>query len=455
MVKLQLHLPQRRSFYTVALLVATATCGTPRPLEGDRGTGVHARGILDPQNPIAFHGALLAAAGWQFSACMDCHGSDFSGGASGISCLTCHPQGPTACDTCHGTQLSGAHQAHIQGTTQGQKLDCSECHPAPRDYRDPGHLFEADGSLRTGPVRVIFGALAGLPATRPPGLAPPSFALGDGGCENIYCHGAAFASPDANALRTRPTWIADAAEARCGTCHGLPPQSHLASWTRCAACHSHSASSAQTLLPGGLHLNGSIDLGSGDGTCSACHGSAQSAAPPSDLSGQSDISALGVGAHQSHLQARHRLRGPIPCTDCHLVPSRLDSPGHLDGDLIAEVFPTAAGWSSLGQADGAQPLWDRVTARCSNVYCHGGGSKLGRDTTPTLLRAPLWTQPGQAACGTCHGIPPTDVNHTPTMRLTDCARCHAATMDATGALILSGPPGAEMSTHINGTVEVM
>ena len=55
--------------------------------------------------------------------------------------------------------------------------------------------------------------------------------------------------------------------------------------------------------PASLHLNGAADLGDGSGTCQACHGG-----------------VTGMGAHQVHLSATHRLRGPIPCSDCHAVP---------------------------------------------------------------------------------------------------------------------------------------
>jgi predicted CxxxxCH...CXXCH cytochrome family protein len=219
-------------------------------------------------------------------------------------------------------------------------------------------------------------------------------------------------------------------------------------------CHNRTVTADRKLLPGGLHENGRVDVGDGSGTCYACHGTAASLAPPTDLQGNTAITAIGVGVHQSHLKATSKLRGPIPCSDCHLVPARVDDPSHIGTTLMAAVFPRSAGFISLAQADGAQPQWDHTTATCSNVYCHGGGAKLATDLTPKLVRTPLWTQLGQAACGTCHGIPPLDPNHTPAMRLVDCAGCHPATMDATGTLRVSGVPGAETSAHINGVVDV-
>jgi predicted CxxxxCH...CXXCH cytochrome family protein len=435
-----------------ALLGLVVACGSPRSSTTGRVPGVHAPGILDPQDRVGFHGALLRSAGWDFRSCTVCHGADFAGTVSGPSCLTCHPGGPTTCDTCHGPQLGDAHPAHVGGLRLGRGLGCVECHPTPQSYRDPGHLFEADGSVRTSAVRLQFGPLAGLSAPRGIRLPAPSFAVGDRGCDNMYCHGAPFG--DGNATLTRPLWRADASQAACGTCHGLPPRSHDPAQTRCVLCHNRSVDGQNHLIPGGLHLDGRVDLGDGSGTCYACHGSSASLAPPRDIVGNRDISAIGVGVHQSHLQATHRLRGTLACSDCHAVPSRVDSPGHILPDQPAPVFPTGSGPLVLAQADGAQPRWDRGTARCSDVYCHGGGRKLSADTAAGLRRTPLWTQTGEAYCGACHGIPPRDAAHVSTLRLTDCVNCHPATMDALGTLLVTGLPGAETSAHINGVVDV-
>jgi predicted CxxxxCH...CXXCH cytochrome family protein len=164
-----------------------------------------------------------------------------------------------------------------------------------------------------------------------------------------------------------------------------------------------------------------------------------------------------VGAHTSHLAATHRLRGPIPCTDCHLVPADVASAGHLDTDLPAEVFPADPAFMSLALADGALPVWDPATTSCSGVYCHGGGLWLSSDTASGLSRTPVWTLPGQAACGFCHGLPPlgTPGAHPSTLTIFDCVGCHSPTVDGFGNIVITGAPGAETSTHINGVVDVL
>lgn len=446
--------PEQRAAGAVlaVFLWAFGGCGAARPLDfplvGGGGVRVHPAGVLDPQDPVAFHGVLLRQLAWDFNACASCHGKDLQGGA-GPSCLKCHPAGPTACATCHGDRLlkSGAHALHVHGGLTADPLDCSECHDQPRDYRDPGHLFNADGSVKTGdiPVPVRFGVLASATPPSAQRGGPPGFDPDTRRCANVYCHGAVY--PDADGSDPVPLWLPEAAaHARCGTCHALPPKDHPAG--RCVQCHNRTVDAAGQLLPGGLHLRGRPLLGDGSDKCWACHGSAGSVAPPRDLLGNTDVSALGVGVHRSHTEARHRLRGPLGCGECHTVPERVDSPGHL-GDGPAPVV-----FGALGMADGAAPAWDHDNARCTGVYCHGAGHKLGRDGAAGLLRAPLWTREGQAYCGSCHGIPPQDPAHTPDMRLGDCARCHPATIDASGTIIVSGPPGSETSAHMNGVVDV-
>ena len=56
---------------------------------------------------------------------------------------------------------------------------------------------------------------------------------------------------------------------------------------------------------------------------------------------------------------------------------------------------------------------------------------------PSLLRVVSWHS--ATRCGA-----------RPTLRLSDCAGCHPATMDATGTLLVTGFPGAQTSAHING-----
>jgi predicted CxxxxCH...CXXCH cytochrome family protein len=157
--------------------------------------------------------------------------------------------------------------------------------------------------------------------------------------------------------------------------------------------------------------------------CDGCHGSPESPAPPTDLEGNTWTTAVGVGAHQAHLQAPSKLSAPIACATCHAVPIAIDSPGHLGGPGPALVD------ARLG--------YDHDTQVCTNTYCHGSA-------------LPPWTSSGQVGCGSCHGVPPMDAAHDSSMTTTTCATCHPGTVDATGAIIVTNGT----SEHINGVVDL-
>jgi predicted CxxxxCH...CXXCH cytochrome family protein len=386
----------------------------------DAGTasGIHAPGILDPDSPD-FHGRLLERLDWSFSLCGSCHGADLGGGAA-PSCTTCHADGPTSCTTCHALPPdSGAHAAHAGGGPMARRWDCGECHRVPARWDDDGHILSG-GRTDPAPAEVV---MAGLAAATPQPAAragPPVYDPDTGTCRNVLCHGDALAG--GGAAVTEPRWTATGqGQAACGSCHGAPPADHGGGSGpgayACAVCHPASAP----------HIDGAIAVGRQPG-CGGCHGG-DSGAPPPDLSGETSTEAVTVGAHQSHLAATHGLRGPLACGDCHLVPAAVDSPGHLDSPAPAEVLP------ALG--------WDRGAATCSTAWCHGAS-------------APRWTRVdvGEAACGTCHGIPPADGVHDPSLPLSACAGCHPATVDEYGNIRRSGPPGAETSEHIDGDLDL-
>lgn len=419
---------------------------------------VHAAGILNPASPD-FHGQLLRDKKYDFAYCGKCHGADFSGGTSQVSCLSCHQEGPTACSTCHGDIASkGSHARHLGAGPLGKTFGCAECHKTPTVYTDVGHIFLADGSLDPPPAEVTLGATAALTLAGATRAAPPSYDATTGTCSNIYCHGGAFA--DTAATNTQPNWKSPGQDqAQCGTCHGLPPN-HANNQT-CVMCHPAVVDRDQKIIATALHINGKVDLAPPERGCAGCHGSQLSPAPPPDLSGQSSPTALGVGAHRAHLTAANHLGAPVACSECHRVPTDVGSPGHIGGhapgdDIYpAEVFPADPTVAVRASSDGAAPAFDRTTATCAGVYCHGGGTKLSGDATADLDRAPVWTSTAGLTCGSsCHGAPPTLAPHLPTMTRLDCAVCHPRTVDAAGNIIISGAPGAETSFHINGAVDV-
>ncbi len=139
--------------------------------------------------------------------------------------------------------------------------------------------------------------------------------------------------------------------------------------------------------------------------CGACHGGmlpqAFVGAPPYNLSGDTEPSARGNGAHEAHLVGRDRARA-VACSECHLVPESVDSPGHMDDPYPVEVL-----FQGPAKAFEAEPLFDADKGSCQNTFCHGGSFVGGRDSGGTLTE-PRWTDVSQepAACGACHGLPP-------------------------------------------------
>jgi predicted CxxxxCH...CXXCH cytochrome family protein len=370
-----------------------------QPCTADCTAGIHPAGFPDPASP-AFHGRDLERRNWDFALCASCHGADFAGGTAKVSCLGCHREEPTSCTTCHGTgPTTNAHAVHA-----GNNVRCAECHVVPARWDDDGHILHG-GVAITGPATVTFGPLAATTHAPADRAGAPSW---DGTtCANVYCHGDALHA--AGGVATRPRWDDPAPAGACDRCHARPPPSHVRA--DCASCHPRSAP----------HIDGIVQVGSTTG-CDGCHGTAASPAPPIDLAGNTFTTALGVGAHQAHLQASARISAPIACATCHAVPSSVDAPGHMDSSGPAEVA------ANLG--------WDRTTQTCATAACHGPAR-------------PRWTSTGQVSCGTCHGIPPASPSHAPGLPLTSCAACHPGTVNAFGNIIVTG----QSSEHINGVVD--
>ena len=353
-------------------------------------------------------------------ACTRCHGTPGNGNAAPPRSV-------------HGATVTtdvgvGAHQAHLKDGLFREAISCGECHVVPSQVESPGHMD-------SGGVTMTFGALASA------GGLKPSWDSGAATCNSVYCHGATL--PGGSLPNHEPKWTqVDGTQAACGTCHGIPPPASSGhptvsgGTTACAGCHPGTVLADGTIdVAGGKHINGTVDV---SGTaCTSCHGDSTRAnaviapAPPKDAHGNTSTTALGVGAHQSHLNAGP-LRGAIACSECHVVPS--------DTAHSTETTPPPVIFGSLANSGGAAPAWNRASATCASTYCHGGTLSGGSIT------APQWTKVDgtQAACGTCHGLPP------PTGRHSDhsgrsCGDCHGGSYTRTSA---------DPSRHVNATVEV-
>lgn len=361
----------------------------------------------DRARPVA---APDAAEGGALAACSHCHG-DAARPEDDALLQAAPPRTATG-------RTAGAHDRHLHGGTFRSAVACAECHAVPRSA---GH--------EDGKVDLAFGALART------GGATPSFA--GGACASVYCHGATLA---AGGTDTAPSW---GGAVGCTSCHAYPPPSHAPEDTGCAACHPGTVHADGTLnLAGGLHVNGSVDVGAahaagwgeperhgpaangdlsscrrchgddlGGGTsrvscdgchsaaghadwrtsCTFCHGTKgatdlASAAPPRGTQGETATSARAVGAHRKHLSGG-AFGAAVACDACHApLPAELS---HVDGTA-------AVSFGALARAGGASPAWNGAT--CASTYCHG--ATLGAGGTST---APAWTA-SISSCASCHSV---------------------------------------------------
>jgi predicted CxxxxCH...CXXCH cytochrome family protein len=189
--------------------------------------------------------------------------------------------------------------------------------------------------------------------------------------------------------------------------------------TACSTCHAAVVEDDDhTLRDKSRHVDGVVDV-EFDEACNSCHGD-ENAAPPRDIAGNFATSARGVGAHQTHVQGTERSRA-VPCGECHTVPESVLEAGHVDTDRPAELA-----FAGVALARGAAPSYADGT--CSSTTCHGdvvvGYQESGGSNT-----APLWTRVdgSEAACGSCHAIPPPPPHPFPGTYA--CHECHANLAD--------------------------
>jgi predicted CxxxxCH...CXXCH cytochrome family protein len=284
----------------------------------------------------------------------------------------------------------------------------------------------------------------------------------------------------------------------CNVCHGFPPAAPHPQRSDCAVCHGDTVNPDNTLIAGGPHNNGTVDVTGGHSpgfanpavhgpaavaaivSCTACHGDdyaggalgaggscnqchanagfadwktnctfchgtqtasyggapdAPTVAPPESVSG-SDTSA--VGAHQKHLGVGSSVTDGVGCSACHTVPDSIGTPGHLDAPTV--VFGTQA------RVGGTTPTFDGAT--CSNTYCHGNLLR-----NPKANVVPSWTATGGfSACDACHSPQSatggyTDKHSVGAHKIL-CSGCHGA---GYAAGVISG---TARSTHVDGAVTI-
>ena len=255
---------------------------------------IHQPGIIDTTSQN-FHGKYMAGINWDILKCATCHKSDFSGGIASPSCLTCHTEenGPEACNTCHGDPAPGghifpppdlegdtsttapgvgAHVAHLVTNNLSGSIRCSNCHKFPTSFDAPGHI---DSPL---PAELTFGRIA----VTNRGINS-SYDYSTHSCANTYCHGNFVTLRDTSKLEYQFIFVdstgapsdsmygnnktvvwnqVDGTQAKCGSCHGLPPTGHRFQTfpSSCGICHTGVVDNQGNIIDSTKHINGHVDV---------------------------------------------------------------------------------------------------------------------------------------------------------------------------------------------------
>ncbi len=235
-----------------------------------------------------FHGNKAMAVGYE--SCVTCHGSDYRGGSSDVSCYDCHSEttGMEACNLCHGNSNAsasditswappedltnntlttaigvGAHQIHLSGDTWSTAFNrnCNLCHTPLTGFADPNHIDKQAG------INIQFGKTATWQ-----GKVSPRWDHSTESCNNTYCHGNFVFKKSESAYpfayetdfilgnNQEMIWTkVGSGQADCGTCHLMPPMGHI-DRAGCNNCHGTVVDADNNIIDKSKHINGRIDL---------------------------------------------------------------------------------------------------------------------------------------------------------------------------------------------------
>jgi predicted CxxxxCH...CXXCH cytochrome family protein len=230
-------------------------------------------------------------------ACKSCHGEDFSGGNSGVSCIGCHNQRRdtvtnvlTTCTGCHGGSLGdsigapprsvagavddtargvGGHRVMVFGSTLFSGTDCQTCHIKPVFVLTASHITPS-GTGSDGRAEVVFVVFSGTARLFSSRYGSPTFDTLTGSCASVYCHGAFPGGDTARVVN----FYAGSTEAFCGSCHPAVGGNDFARLSGkhfkhdslgipCTTCHFVTVDSLNAIQPASRllnHVNGIFDV---------------------------------------------------------------------------------------------------------------------------------------------------------------------------------------------------
>jgi len=442
----------------------------------------HPAGWIDP----AQHGATAKSQPGSdkgFTNCQLCHGANFSGGVTGVSCFTasrtngsCHLRNGLPVNAPHAAlpwRAAAPNPTHTSTVDDAQGLNagvCAQCH-----LRGANLRTQIITTFSTGTPGCFNATLCHGQIGHPLGWANPSQHGATGKANLTFCQtchadkptGGAGSNPRFNVALGRLV-------NGCEDCHepftAHPPVQQIPAafgitspdplgtpWFRhrtatnfvdvCDRCHGVNLAGGNGPRCQNCHVGASpISTINSPDPCSSCHSQ-----PPSGTSYPNNNRV-----HGSHKFVNAPVGGL--CAECH---SGLGS-GTLDhflraknvelGNVIPSPQTTAQPGAVvfggiLSRANGSTPVFDPATLQCSNTYCHGNTL----DRPASAILSPSWGSPfltGVAAsdCVKCHGYPPQTPSHTLSSGPASCINCHShVNSQGTGF----GTP----SLHINGSIE--
>ena len=399
-----------------ALLLLSVGCSQGSGALINPDTGKHAPQWGTP----AVHGAAAKGAASSttgFSACKECHNTDFSGGISNTTCLNT--------TGCHGAGINAPHApapwrggtwTHVN-TDQSNAPVCAQC-----------HTNGANSSVQP---------LSPAPA----GTAPGCF-------NNTLCHAAAghpagWALPTAHGATAKSAPSSSAGFSLCQTCHGndFTGGNALTSCLNTAGCHGAGINAPHSPKPwrGGTYTHTTTNQGNAS-VCALCHtngaNSSLQPSPPAPagtapgcfnntlchatptcgtchgIPPNGTVSPNVAGQHAPHIA----VSTIIVCATCH-TGAGSGTALHQNGVVDVIIDPTY-------NAKSGTAAYNPASVTCSNVSCHGG------QATPNWLTGTINVN---TQCASCHISGTAQYNsyfsgqHSLHVGLAACTECHDTT----------------------------
>jgi len=362
-------------------------------------TGLHIAGWFNSDA----HGITAKTQSNGFSSCQECHGSDYSGGITSMSCFTCH--GVNAPHT--RAPWTGGARSHTNTNPDNAPV-CALCHsgksPTPAPQGTPPGCFNNTLCHATP------GHAAGWSNPDVHGSSAKSLTNGFATCKS--CHG--------------PGFTGGSVQTSCFTCHGVSAPHSPAPWigavrthtttdagnaSACASCHTNGTnSSRQPSQP--------APAGTAPGCFNntLCHGPAGHAA--------------GWNAPDQHgASVKSQPDGLVSCQECH-------GAGFTGGTSGTSCFTCHGVSAPHSPAPWIGVVRTHTTTDAGNASacasCHANGANSSRQPSQP---APAGTAPGCFNNTLCHSAAihavgwsaPSQHGVTAEQDFAACKACHGAT----------------------------